>query len=722
MALLRLSSLSLLLLVGCRATDVRAPLARAPQPTGDAPGGPGQVPTWTSGNKEAVGTATSGRSKVWFTLHAGILSEVYYPRVDTAAVRSLELAVSDGQHAWLESDLQRSLQRLDEGALLYRQVSRHPQGLFTLAKTYVTDPGRDTLLIEVRLEAQLADRYSIYAIYDPALGNTGGGDTGTAQGDALLADEGNFALHRGASEGREQGEMASALAASPPLVDLSSGFAGVNDGATDLRRHGRMTWRYARASRGNVVQTARLPRAPAVTLALGFGAAPDLALSNARASLRRGFAAARDEYVGGWRGYLRQLRPVPERHRAMVHLAAMVLRAHEDKTYPGAMIASLSIPWGQGVNADRPDIGGYHLVWARDLYHVATALLSLGDRAAAERALDYLLRVQQRQDGRFPQNSWLDGRAHWTSLQLDEVAFPIVLAWQLGRTDARTWQGVRRAADFIVAHGPRTPQERWEEEEGYSPSTIAAEIAGLVCAAELAHANKAPELADRYRRTADSWAANLEKWLVTTTGKLDAGQRERGYYLRINDDTDPDDGFQLALNNGGGAWDEREIVDAGFLELVRLGIRPASDPAIVRSLAVIDRTIRVQTPRGPAWYRYNHDGYGEKADGSGYDGTGIGRLWPLLGGERGEYEVAAGRDATPYLEALIRFAGPGGMIPEQVWDRREGTRRGFSFGGATDGATPLAWSMAQLIRLALCVQERRVVEQPRVVAERYLRR
>jgi glucoamylase len=680
---------------------------RPAPPSGVAPGGPGQAPTWTSGAKEAVGTSVTVASRVWFTLQDGILTEVYYPRLDAAAVRTLELAVSDGTQVWFESSLQRTLERVDDRALLYRQISRHPAGLFTLRKTYATDPERDTLLVDVEVTSPRRD-LELYVIYDPALRNTGDGDSGRSEGDALLAHE---------------GDVASALASSPAAVELSNGFAGVNDGATDLRLHRRLTWTYTRADRGNVIQTARLPRAARVTLALGFGPSPDRALDNARASLRRGFAAARDAYTRGWSDYLRSLRAVPERYRRAYHTAAMVLRAHEDKTYPGAMIASLSIPWGQAVKANKAAIGGYHLVWSRDLYHVATAFLAMGDRAAAVRALDYLFRVQQRADGSFPQNSWLDGRPYWTSIQLDEIALPIVLAWQLDRDDATTWRRhVKPAADYLLAHGPRTPQERWEEEEGYSPSTIAAEIAGLVCAAAIARRNGDARSAARYLEAADGWSSKLERWMVTTTGPHDAGSAHRGYYLRINNNTDPDDGFRLSINNGGGAWDEREIVDAGFLELVRLGVRSATDPVILRSLAVVDRTIRVQTPRGPAFYRYNHDGYGEKSDGAPYDGTGVGRLWPLLTGERGEHEVARGGDARPYLEALIGFANRGGMIPEQVWDRGGPNRRGFVFGGGTDGATPLAWSAAQLVRLIICVEEKRVVEQPAIVAERYARR
>jgi len=670
-----------------------------------APGGPGEVSTWTSGAKEGVGTSATTASRLWFTLQGGLLTEVYYPRLDQANVRSLELAVSDGREVWPESGLSHTIAWAEEGALLHRQTSRHPRGRFALHKTTLTDPARETLLVEVELETA-EPGLTVFALYDPSLANTCTGDSGHQQGEALVATE---------------GEVATALVGAPAFARLSTGYQGSSsDGRIDLLRHGRLTRLYQTACDGNILQVGELPRGKRFTLALGFGRRAGEALANARQSLGAGVASIRAAYVAEWRRYLEGLRlPADRRHRSALLRAAMVLRAHEDKTYRGAVIASMSIPWGDRVRADRADLGGYHLVWSRDLYHAATAFLALGDRAAAERSLDYLFKVQQRPDGTYPQNSWLDGRPYWTSLQMDEIALPLVLAWQLDRKDRGTWEKhVRPSADYLALHGPSTPQDRWEEESGYSPSTIAAEIAGLVCAAAIAEKNGEAAIAARYRRTADDWEGRLENWTVTRTGKLDAGLGGKGYYLRINDNQDPDDGARLVINNGGGDWDEREVVDAGFLELVRLGVRRADDPWIERSLRVVDATIKVRTPRGAGWFRYNHDGYGEKPDGAGYDGTGVGRLWPLLTGERGEHELARGGDPLPYLEALLAFANSGGMLPEQVWDRPVAPA-GLRFGAGTGSATPLAWAEAQLIRLIISIEEKRVVEMPAVVAARY---
>jgi glucoamylase len=666
-----------------------------------APGGPGEMPTWTPAGKDGLGTSITTPSKVWFTLEGGILTEVYYPRVDMADEKGLEFAVSDGKRVWIESrDLHHSIERVDTAALVYRQTSTDAAAHITITKTYITDPARNTLLIDVTFAGPPGA--VLYVLYHPALKNSGYGTSASTDAGALIA---------------RKEDVASALVVSGGFSETSSGYAGVNDAYADLLLHQRLTWAYQRADSGNVVQVGRVAHPAHFTVALGFGTAPEAALGDAHGSLTAGFAALRAAYVRGWHTYVRRLRRVDSPYERQFQLAAMIVRAHEDKTFPGAIIASMSIPWGYAVPADKSNVGGYHLVWARDLYEAATSLLVAGDSATAKRALRYLFDVQQKTDGSFPQNSWLDGKPYWTSQQMDEQSYPMILAWQLGITDNATWAAhIRPEAEYVMAHGPMTQQERWEEVGGYSPSTIAAEIAGLVCASAIAKANGAPADAQRYLATADDWAAHLEPWLVTTSGHLASGP----YYLRIDNDTNPNDGYKLDVHNGGGVWDERDVVDQGFIELVRLGIRPATDSIIANSLKVIDATIRVETPNGPAFYRYNHDGYGETQFGGPWLGEGVGRLWVIFAGERGEYEVARGADPTRYLQAMLRFANDGGMISEQVWDRANPTRGGFTFGEGTGSATPLVWSMGQFIRLAVDAQAKRVVEQPAIVAEHFL--
>jgi glucoamylase len=392
----------------------------------------------------------------------------------------------------------------------------------------------------------------------------------------------------------------------------------------------------------------------------------------------------RREYQAGWTEYVSTLPRIDSKYQQQFNVAAMVLRGLEDKTFRGAVVASPSVPWGGGSGPDVDDatISGYHAVWSRDLYHVATAFIALGDPATANRMLDYLFRVQQKPDGSFPRNSWVDGRPIGDALQMDQVALPLVLAYQLGRNDAKTWRNhVKPAADLVVRRGPKTDQDRWEEKSGYFPATVAAEIAGLVCAAEIAKANSDVSSATVYLRTADEWARNLEP--------IDSS-----------------------------------VVDAGFLELVRLGVKTAGDKGITAGLAMVDQKIKVTTPAGDAWYRYNGDTYGETPGGGNFDGkSGVGRLWTFLTGERGEYEIAAGdlNAARKRLDTMARFANEGGMIPEQVWDRPESPNEALRFGAGTGSATPLAWSMAQFIRLALNLKHGRNLETPAVVAQRYLK-
>jgi glucoamylase len=671
-----------------------------------APGAPGRDAQWTSAGKEAVGTSNTTESKVWFTLRGGVMDEVYYPTVDVANTRTLQFVVTGCREGALEEEsAAHRLEVTDTQSLSFRQTSE--TNSYTLTKTYTTDPERPVFLIDVEFKSRCRALQQAYVFYDPSLNNSGMHDSSWTEDGALVASD---------------ADKASALVSSVGFTATTNGYLGTaSDGLEDLKTQGHLATRYTRAADGNVVQLG-LPSGNRFTLALGFGKNSAEALTNARASLAKGFAKARAEYEQGWHDYLKTLRRVDAKHQTQFDMAAMVLKAHEDKTYRGAMIASLSIPWGGGSNANEPNVGGYHLVWSRDLYQVATAFNALGDKPSAERALDYLFRVQQKPDGSFPQNSWLDGRPFWGSLQLDEVSYPLVLAYQLGRTDKETYEKhVRPAADFIVKNGPFTPQERWEEKSGYSPSTIAAEIAGLTCAAEIARRNDDNVSASIYTSAADDFARNVERWTATTTGKYGDGN----YYLRLSFNEDPDDGAPFDAGNGGGTFDEREIVDAGFLELVRLGVRPPTDPLVAKSLGVIDKVIKVETPNGATFYRYNHDGYGEMDDGRSwnFDGkyTGKGRLWALLAGERGQYELALGRnaDAARRLDAMAGFANAGGMIPEQVWDSPRSPLPTFKFGEGTGSATPLAWSMAQFVRLATNLQEGRNLDTPDIVAARY---
>ncbi len=692
-----------------------------------AAGPPGLDAHWSSAAKNGFGTANTLASKVWFTLNNGVLTEVYYPRLDVPNVQALQLIVVGGKVETESDDTNHRVEVIDSRALLFRQINTAKSGYYTITKTYVTDPERSTVLIDVDFDSRTANNLYIY--YDPSLNNSGMHDSAWTEGDALLAVDGDKASALVSSSGF--GKQNEWIRNSPgpfelPDQEISNGYFGTTDGLTELKRNWNRSsfTSYQRADNGNVVQVAALKgfqgRSGRFTLALAFGKTPREALRNARASLAKGFARTRREYQAGWHSYLKPLQRVEPGYQRQFNLAALTLKALEDKTFRGAMIASPSIPWGGGPNANEPTISGYHAVWSRDLYHVATAFLALGDLASANRALDYLFKVQQKRDGSFPQNSWVDGRPIGGGLQMDQVALPLLLAYQLRRTDRVTWlKHIKPAADFILHKGPYTGQDRWEEKSGYSPATIAAEIAGLVCAAKIGAIHNDKVSASAYLKTADEWAHNVERW-TATRGR----QSEGRYYLRITENDDPDDGAKIEINSSSRIADERAILDAGFLELVRLGVKGADDRLIAESLALIDQLNKVETPHGSAWYRYNHDAYGEKPNGGDYDGrTGVGRLWTLLTGERGEYDVARGdlKGARKRLDAMMGFANDGLLIPEQVWDRQDSPRPDLRFGEGTGSATPLAWSMAQFIRLAVNIKQRRNVETPGVVSDRYLK-
>jgi glucoamylase len=275
---------------------------------------------------------------------------------------------------------------------------------------------------------------------------------------------------------------------------------------------------------------------------------------------------------------------------------------------------------------------------------------------------------------------------------------------------------------------PVTQQERWEENAGYSPSTLAAVIAGLICASELVRAHNAADLADFYAAFADWIESNLEAWTVTEDGILLSEVRR--HYMRIRPPQKGDRFFDPSIGEGRlrmanrapgerDEFDAREIIDAGFLELVRYGIRSPHDPLIVDSLKVVDAVLKVNTPVGPCWRRYNHDGYGQKHDGGPYEGWGQGRAWPLLTGERAHYELSAGRDVRSMIATIEQFSSAGGMLPEQIWDAPDIPAHGMILGRPSGSAMPLAWAHSEYVKLLRSVDDGKVFDRIDPVEKRY---
>ncbi len=686
---------------------------------GAAPGAPGTASDWVPGDKDGFGTARGTASKVWYTLSRGTLNEVFYPRIDTPSLRDSQFVVTDGSTFTdrEDRDSTHQVQLLSSSSLTYRIVNTAKSGSWRITKTFVTDPRRSAVLEDVTFESLTGSAYQLYLLHDPALSMTGNDDTGRTVGEALVSSDGS---------------NASAVATSPALTGTTSGYLGsASDPWTDLASDHDLDGRYAASTPGNVVQAGRVPLtgrpgSQNATVSIGFGAKVAAAIATAQSALDGGFAAARTAYDAGWAGYLGSLKPVPASASGWStewKVSAMVLAASEDKTVRGGFVAAPNRAWAWSNSLQF--LAVYHAVWSRDLYQIATGLLAVGDTAAANRALDFLWTVQQRADGSFPQNSRLDGTPVFGDLQMDEVAFPIVLAHQLGRTGAADWAHVKKSADYVVAHGPRTPQERWENATGYSPATIAAEIAGLVCAADIAKKNNDNASATTYLAKADEWQQGVESMTATTTGTYSSSP----YYLRVTKNGHPDSGDLMQVSDGGPLIDERMVVDPSFLDLVRLGVKRADDPVITNSIAVVDQQLSYQTDNGQFWHRASFDGYGEQADGSQWEPSDpgshktIGRGWPLLGGERGEYELLAGAETTAAgrLDTMGKATdNDSHLMAEQVWDHNPpGGSAGFTPGEPTLSATPLAWTHAQFLRLAASLDAGAPIETPQVVACRY---
>ena len=680
-----------------------------------APGAPGTSPTWTSSAKDMVGTAL-GQSRLWMTIGFGIINEVYHPRVDMPQIRDLGFIVADGKGFWLEvkRNADYTLTTPGPGIPAVHILHRHPR--FELTLRIAPDPERDVLLIETALTGD-AD-LKLYALLAPHLGGTGGGSDARVFVDrdrmVLCAEQGPYAVALAAADAVSQQDV---------WQRASAGFIGTSDGWQDFAAHGAMTWTYDHAGPGNVALLGEVGTRNAV-LALGFGSGQEAAATLAISALLQPFEAVWREHVQSWEAWhaenVHSYRSSSE-YRDAIHVSAMVLRTHNDRTFPGAMVASLSIPWGNSTG----DVGGYHLVWPRDLVESAGALLAMGALEPARDVLRYLIATQLA-DGRWSQNQWLGGQPHWTGVQLDEAAFPVLLASQLSQRDELAGISigsmVRRALAFIALHGPATDQDRWEETPGVNAFTLAASIAALVCGAEVLGGETGDVL-----RLADDWNARIEDWCTGCDASLAARFGVGRYYLRavspriFQDAAASRDAVPVRNQRGDVRVPADTLIATDFLQLVRFGLRGADDPTVAATLTLVDAMLRAETPTGPSWHRYNGDGYGEHEDGDPFNGTGRGRLWPLLSGERGHYELSAGRDAEAQamLHAMMAMSGGNGLMPEQVWDSAPIPANRLFPGRPSGSAMPLVWAHAEFIKLAISLRLGHPVDRPEPVWLRY---
>jgi len=696
-----------------------------------APGWPGIAPRWTSSAKSGIGTALNPHSRVWYTLSHGILNEVYFPRVDQACTRDLGLIITDGHSYFSEEKRHCTFENVpfEPGIPVFHLTNTSLDGRYRIRKEVFSDPYRNVVLQRIKfepLQGKLED-YRCYALLAPHIANWGFGNTGWV---------GDYKGHPMLFARRDHVTLA--FASSTPWMARSVGFVGYSDGWQDLSEHFRLTWDYTRAENGNLALTGEIDLAACqgkFVLALGFGRNCWESGQQVLSSLLEDCDEIREHFVHQWRYWHDGLLPLDREKRDvdLYRTSMAVLRSHESKDFVGGIIAGLSIPWG--FNKGDEDLGGYHLVWPRDLVETAGALVAGKAPIDALRVLRYLESTQEA-DGHWAQNLWLDGRPYWGGIQMDETAFPILLLDLLRREAEgllgdlhRWWPMVRNAASFIVRNGPVTQQDRWEEDGGYSPFTLAVEIAALLAAADIADLVGETAPAEYLRDTADTWNDNVERWTYTLDGDLARQIGVDGYYVRIAPDSDgaasPLQGFVPIKNRAPDQSSARAtaVISPDSLALVRFGLRAHDDPRILNTIKVVDALLRAVLPQGPCWYRYNGDGYGEHENGSPFDGTGIGRPWPLLAGERAHYEISAGRPEI--ADALLRVmegstAGASRLIPEQVWDAMDVPELELFRGKPTGSACPLVWAHSEYIKLRRSLRDGRVFDQPPQTVQRYI--
>jgi glucoamylase len=695
--------------------------------TKSAFGAPGDEACWTGAAKDGVGTAHSFGGRVWFTIGRGILTEVYYPTVDRPQLRDLEFLFSDEKGLFLEEqrDLAYQVERMvpSQG---YRITRNDPKGRFSFTKEVIAEPTRPCVLIHTKIEGDgdFLKTLKAYVLCNPHLEVGGEGNNAyvveVSGRELLVAEKQDRWLVVGASCGFSR---------------LSCGYVGSSDGYTDIKENGGMKFEFDEAKNGNVALTAELDlsQTQEFTIGVAFGESLPSTVSSLFQSLGVAYKDQRQIFIHQWEDAAKgrtSLGKASGDKGRLFESSYNLLLSHEDKLYQGAFIASLTIPWGEARN-DKSGKGGYHLVWTRDMVESAMGLLAAGETQAPLRALIYLA-ARQEESGSFPQNFWVNGEAFWSGMQLDEVAFPVLLAWRLHQLqllgDFNPRVMVDRAAAFLLHSGPVTGEERWEEGSGYSPSTLAAIISAFICAASFARADHDDQIGAFLENYADFLRSHLEEWTVTTAGSLLAGTSR--YFVRLNptkpgETAEPGavDKAELYLTsqppNAPHSYPARDIVDGGFLQLVRYGILSADDPLIVESLRVVDSVLKTETPSGPCWHRYNHDGYGQTPGGGPYTSWGQGRAWPLLTGERGHYELAAGRDCRSLLHAMEKFSNATCLLPEQIWDEADIPEAHMHRGGPTGSANPLLWAHSEYVRLLRSCQDGKVFDSIPEVLARY---
>lgn len=698
------------------------------------PGAPGIPAHWTSSAKSGIGRAINPASNAIFTLGQGILNEIYFPREDLACIRDMEFIVTDGEDFFSEEkrDTIHEINWIKEGIPAFHIKNTCKQKRYMIEKEIITDPLRDVVLQKITfkpLHGYESCNFKIFALLAPHLSNRGMGNngwTGDYKGMPMI-----FAYRNG---------LTVVMACDTNFLKRSVGYVGTSDGFTDLEQHKKMEWEYQKVNNGNIALTAEIDisQTKEFVFAISFGIRSTDAAHSAMASLLDGFGHTKERYIAGWEEFQKEIKISEHSENQLFKnllISAAVLRMQESKVFPGGVVASISIPWGETKGDD--NIGGYHLVWPRDLVESATGFLAVNSKEEVYRIVNYLMSVQEK-DGKWNQNTWLNGLPDLTGLQMDEIAMPISLIdicqnqYKLDSEKMKKyWKGVKKAISVLIINGSSSPQDRWEEESGLSPFTLAAEITGLLGAASLAEMNNDFEIAQYCRETADYWNEQIENWTYVSDTPISKEAGVEGYYLRINPyhtATEEVKNEFIYIKNRtkeNGKMHLYELICVDALALVRFGLRAADDPKILNTLKLIDEKLKVETPFGPCWHRYTNDGYGEDKDGNPYSnsGYGIGRAWPLLTGERGHYEIAAGNieGAKHLLKAMDAFAN-NGLLSEQIWDTTDIPEKGLFLGKPTGSAMPLTWTHSEYIKLCFSIRDKKVFDMSPQTRDRYVNR
>jgi glucoamylase len=470
----------------------------------EAFGTPGIAPTWSSSDKDFVTAALDG-SRLWATIGHGIINEVYWPSTGQPQIRDLGFYLV-GNGCWIDLKRERRYRLLTPGPALPALNIVHHGDDYQLTLEILPDPLRDVLLVRYSLVGD----YRLVFILAPHLGSAGRDNSAWLNDGAAYAQGGGFAL---------------CLATSAPIEHLSCGFVGASDGWQDLNRHGALTYGFRSASNGTVAISGEASRRHGI-LALGFADSPAGAHTRARTALAADFDALRSTFIEDWHAWGAALSlPRPDETLGnAAELSAAVLKIHEDRAYPGAVVASLSVPWGNSSES----LGGYHLVWPRDASLTAFALLAANQRLDARHILAHLI-AAQRPNGHWPQNYFPSGEAYWDGIQLDEAALPVLLAAKLDELREPELPGtremVRSAVGFLARSGPASSQDRWEENPGISPFTLAVALAALVAAGPWLE----PEERSYALELADDWNERLESWCYVEDTELAKTFGVRGY-------------------------------------------------------------------------------------------------------------------------------------------------------------------------------------------------